>query len=193
MNGEVNIMNKDQNQLYHLTSLKILSFLSTHTLEIFSAREISEQTNSSKGATNQTLRHLLKMDIISREQKGNYFLYQTNSSNVVLKQFKIFETILSLRILIQTIQPYCYQIILYGSCAEGTNTHDSDIDIFIKSEYKDEINSRINKYRNTNLNIQAIVQDPLEIAEAQTEDKVYYEQVKKGIVLWEGRPDDEKF
>lgn len=188
MNEKDKIMNKDQKQLYHKTPIKILSFLSTHILDIFSAKEISKKTNSSKGATNQTLRLLLKMGILSREQKGNLFLYRLNPDNIVLKQFKIFENILNLRKLIDEIQPYSYQIILYGSCADGYNSQESDIDLFIKTEHKDKVQKLINKYKDNILRIQAVLQDPLEIASSKEEDKVFFEQVKKGIVLWEGRP-----
>ena len=46
---------------------------------------------------------------------------------------------------------------------------------------------RVGKYR-----IQAVIQDPLEIAAAKNADRVFFEQVKKGIVLWKGRPVYEK-
>ncbi|MFH1902265.1 MAG: hypothetical protein ABIK26_08445 [Candidatus Omnitrophota bacterium] len=44
-------MNSDsRKELYHQTPLKILSFFSRCPGEIFSAKEISEQTSFSKGA-----------------------------------------------------------------------------------------------------------------------------------------------
>lgn len=186
-------MNIDQKQLYHLTPLKILSFLSIHVSETFSAKEISKQTKSSKGATNQTLRLLSRMDILYREQKGNLFLYRLNPNNAILKQFKIFETMFRLRNLVKEIKPYCYQVILYGSCANGLNYEESDMDLFIKTEDKNKVQEIVNKYKDNIIRIQASIQDPLEIAAAKKADRVYYEQVKKGIMLWEGRPVHETF
>lgn len=193
MDKENKKMNTDQKMLYHQTSLKILSFLSVRALEIFSAKEIQEQTKSSKGATNQALRLLLDFGILSREKKGNAFLYKLDPDNIILGQFKIFETMLEIRKLIKEIQPYCYQIILYGSCSNGSNTLESDIDLFIKSEdeYKNKIQKLINKYKDNDLQIQAVILDPLEIVSSKRDDKAFYEQVKKGIVLWEGSPDYE--
>lgn len=181
-------MNIYQKRLYHQIPLKILSFLSVHTAEIFSAKEIKEQTKSSKGATNQGLRLLLILGILYREKKGNLFLYRLNPENIILRQFKLFENMLGIKKLIDEIQPYCYQIILYGSCAAGSNTQESDIDLFIKTEHKSNVQKIINKYRDNDLRIQAVIQDPLEILSSKKVDKAYLEQVKKGIILWEGRP-----
>jgi len=181
-----------KHHLYHQISLRILSFLSLYSERIFSAKEISEHTESSKGSTSQAVRLFLKLNILSREKKGNIFLYRVNFDNIALKQFKKFETLLGIQKLIQDIQPYCYQIILFGSCANGANTNKSDLDLFIKTEYKNKVQKLINKYRTSKFRIQAVAQDPLEIVAAKNADKVFFEQVKKGIVLWEGRPVYEK-
>jgi predicted nucleotidyltransferase len=180
-------------KLYHKTPLRILSFLSLHPTEIFSAKEIADNIKASKGATNQALRLFLTMAIVSREKKGNTFLYRLNFDNIILKQFKIFEVLLGIQNLIKDIMPYCYQIILFGSCANGSNTEKSDIDLFVKTDQKRKVQKFINKYKTTNLKIQAVILDPLEIAASKKEDKPFYEQVKKGIVLWEGKPAHEEF
>lgn len=194
MNEEDIKMNVDfRNYLYHRTPLKLLSFFSCYPGEILSAKEISIQTKSSKGATNQALRLLLEMDILSRERKGNLFLYKLNFDNIVLRQFKIFENLMSIQKLIKSIQPLCSQIVLFGSCATGTNSIKSDIDLFIETDDKKTVQRIITKYTRSIPNINAAIYDSLEIIETQKEDKPFFEQVKKGLVLWEGRPAYEKF
>ena len=121
------------------------------------------------------------------------FLYRLNSDSFVLRQFKIFETLLHLQPLVKEIQPYCYKIVLYGSTTTGANIQESDVDLFIKTEHKDKVQKCINKYLSDDFNIQAVIQDPLEIEVAKKEDKVYFDQVKKGFTLWEGRPAYEIF
>ncbi|MBU4348722.1 nucleotidyltransferase domain-containing protein [bacterium] len=179
--------------LYHQTPLKILSFISTHPGVLFSAKEIAESTKSSKGATNQTLRILLAVDVLSRERKGNVFLYKLNFDNLALKHFKIFENLLGLQTLVKEIQKYCREIILFGSCADGTNAEKSDIDLFIRSEYKKEVRKIISKYETSAVKYQVVIQDSLEAVTLQKEDRIFHEQVKKGICLWEGKPTYEKF
>ena len=184
---------KIKKTLYHQRPLKILSFISIHPEKLFSAKEIAEATKSSKGATNQTLRSLLALDVLSREKKGNVFLYKLNAENLILRHFKIFETLLALQKLVKKIQKYCQEIILFGSCADGSNTGESDIDLFIRSEYKKEVRKIINKHESLDMKYQIIIQDSLEFVSSKKEDSVFHNQVKKGICLWEGRPTYEKF
>lgn len=184
---------KIKKYLYHQTPLKILSFLSNHPETTFSANEVSKTTKSSKGAMNQTLRLLLELDILSREKKGNLFLYKLNNNNFVLRQFKILENSLCLQKLVREIQKYCYKIILFGSRADGSNTKDSDIDLFILTEHKEETRKIITKYNETaDVRYQAIIQDPLESVLSKKEDRVFHRQVENGITLWEGRPTNEE-
>ncbi|MBU0570448.1 MAG: nucleotidyltransferase domain-containing protein [Candidatus Omnitrophica bacterium] len=187
-------MNIDyKNSLYHFTPLKILSFLSSRAAETFSAKEISKLTASSKGATNQALRLLAEMDIITREKKGNLFLYESNFNNIILKQFKIFEVLMATRKLIKHIRPYCYKIVLFGSCASGSNDTNSDIDLFITTDKRDSVQKHVSKFNRSLPYVNAAMYDPLEILASEKKDKAFFEQIKKGITLWEGRPTSEKF
>ena len=179
---------KIKKHLYHYTPLKILSFISNHPEEVFSAHEISRVTKSSKGATNQILRLLLELDILSREKKGNLFLYRLERNSFVLRQFKIFENLLGLQGLVKEIQKYCYEIVLFGSCAEGSNAKESDIDLFIITEYKKEVRRIVAEYKTVDVKYQAIIQDPLESVSSKKEDSVFHGQIKRGITIWKGRP-----
>jgi len=166
----------------------MLSFLSGYPGTIFSAKEISKATKSSKGGTSQALRLLLELGLLTRERKGNLFLYKLNADNILLRQFKIFENLLGLQKLIKEIQKYCYKITLFGSRADGSNTTESDIDLFIRTEYIKEVRRIIAKYESTDVKYQAIIQDPLEFISSKKEDSAFHKQVKKGITLWEGKP-----
>lgn len=178
--------------LYHQTPLRLLSFISNQPGIVFSANEISKATKCSKGASNQILRLLLELDILSRERKGNLFLYKLNAENLILRQFKIFENLLSLQRLIKEIKKYCYEIVLFGSRADGSNAEKSDIDLFIRTEYKKEVRKIISKYEAGDVKYQVIIQDPLESISARKEDSVFYRQVRRGIALWKGRPTHEE-
>lgn len=190
MNDKDNKMNSRdiKKYLYNQTPLGIFSFLSISPAKIFSAQEISRYTKASKGATSQALRLFLELGILTREKKGNLFLYRLNAQSNIVRQFKIFENLLPLHNLIKEIQPYCYKVTLFGSRADGSNSTESDMDLFIKSEDKDKVRKIINNYEGRPFHIQAVIQDPLEVASAKDEDKAFFQQVKKGIVLWEGKP-----
>lgn len=180
---------KDYRQrLYHQLPLKILSFLSQHPDNVFCEGEIKNIVKASTGSVNQTLRLLLELRIVAREKKGNVFLYQINSDNFLLKYFKIFENLLYIHSLVEEIKPYASEVILYGSCAQGINRENSDIDIFIKTEYISKVRKIVYKYKVMDERFKAVILDPLEIVSSKKIDKVFYNEVKKGIVLWEGKP-----
>ena len=188
MNNQDNKMKDNAQRLYHQVPLKILSYLSRHPRKSFCGKEISKIVSSSAGSTNQTLRLLLQLGIVAREKKGNVFIYTVDTGNYLLKYFKIFENLLYIHELVEEIKPYVSEITLYGSCAEGENTEDSDIDIFIKTEYKTKVRETVNKYRVIDDSLKAVILDPLEIASSKKSDEVFYNEIKKGIVLWEGKP-----
>jgi predicted nucleotidyltransferase len=186
-----NIRNKMKDyreKLYHYIPLRILSFLAKNPHKVFCEREIVENLRVSIGAVNQTLRLLLELDTVSREKKGNVYLYSINSENSLLRYFKIFENLLSIYDFIKEVKPYASEIILYGSCAKGEDNEDSDIDVFIKTEYKTKVRKIVNKYRIREDKLKAVVLDPLEIASSKKIDKVFFDEIKKGIVLWKGKP-----
>jgi predicted nucleotidyltransferase len=188
MNNRDNKMKDYKNKLFHRTPLKIISFLGQYPQKVFYEREIHKLTNISIGSVNKTLKLLVGLDIVEREKKGNLFLYTINSENPLLKHFKIFENLLLINDLVEKIKPFVYEIVLYGSCAKGANTADSDIDIFIKTEEVSKVRKIISKYREVHENVKAVILDPLEIVSSKETDKVFYDEVKKGIVLWKGKP-----
>lgn len=188
MNNEDNLMKDYKSKLYHQTPLKILSFLSRHPGRIFCEREIQKNTKTSIGSVNQTLKLLLELKIVTREKKGNVFLYRINSENYLLKYFKILENLLYVHNFVEEVKPYASEIILYGSCAKGENTENSDIDIFIKTEYKPQVRKIVNKYIGMDDSFKVVMLDPMEIASSKKVDEVFYNEIKKGIVLWKGKP-----
>ncbi len=188
MKNEISIIKDYRQEIYHQSPLKMLSFLSKHPKEMFCEKEIVKSTALSSGSTNQTLRLLLKLGVVRREKKGNLFLYSIDSESYILKYFKIFETLLYINDFIKEVQPYSYEIILYGSCAQGINTAKSDIDIFVKTECVSEVKNIVSRYKTIDENIKAVVLDLLEIASSKKADEVFYNEVKKGIVLWRGKP-----
>lgn len=183
---------KIEKNLYHYTSLKLLSLISRRQGEVFSANEISRVAKSSRGATNQILRLLLRLEMVSRERKGNLYLYKINADSFALRQFKIFENLLDIQRVVNEIQKYCYEIVLFGSCADGSNREGRDVDLFIITEYKKEVRRIIAGYKTHGVKYQSIIQDPLESVSSKKEDKVFHEQIKKGITVWKGTPSYEE-
>jgi len=168
---------------------KVLQFLLSNPLEDFLENEILQATVLSKSGINYALRNLVGTDYISRHKRGKAYFYRLNRSNLIVKQLKIIGTVIHLNGLIGKLKPLCSKIILFGSSSRGEDTPDSDIDILIVSRSKDSVIEQIKKSKAKRV-IQPIIYTNVELLEKKKTDPVFYEQVNKGLVMWEGSEHD---
>jgi len=168
---------------------KILYFIIDHPIRDFLESEIQKATKISKSGVNYALRELITTDFLFRIKRGKTFFYTLNHKNLVVKQLKVIETINQLNSILEKLKPLTSKIILFGSSSRGENTADSDIDLLIISHNKDIVLKQINKYKGKR-KIQSIIYTNLSFIEKKKTDPIFYEQVNKGIVLWEGSNND---
>ena len=168
------------------TSIRILSFLLSDPLRQFHGREIARQLGVSAGAANQYLRRFRELGLLEMDKRGRTILYRANLRNPASRQFKVLFNILALDDLLNDIKPFSDRIVLFGSCAEGTDTKDSDIDLFILSAEPPVLQRRIGGYsQKIDRKITPIVVDSIEMAKMRIRDKPLYERISRGITLWE--------
>lgn len=82
------------------------------------------------------------------------------------------------------------EVILFGSYAEGTNTTQSDIDLFVIAEDKEAVYEAV-WHSPLAEKIRPIVSDLIESIKTKQRDLLFYEQVMRGITLWRSRGEDE--
>ena len=77
---------------------------------------------------------------------------------------------------------------LYGSCAKGTNTESSDIDLWIKVEKIDEkkIIELTSKLRKKLKNVKVLILDDKKIEELKKNDPVFYHSLYFGSLMLYG-------
>jgi predicted nucleotidyltransferase len=111
--------------------------------ENFQIRELSRLLKINHITTRKYLIKLIKDGLIKRE-KGkpyDYFKAEINKKFLNLKLFFNLEKIRESGLIEQIEKDYDYPIvILFGSYATATDDSDSDIDLFILTEIKKEIN-----------------------------------------------------
>jgi hypothetical protein len=56
-----------------------------------------------------------------------------------VRPFKVLNTVAQLEPLLQALRPLTRQITLFGSCAEGIDTADSDVDLFILTSDRSQV------------------------------------------------------
>ena len=172
--------------LIKTTEQKIVSLFVANPDKSFYGREISKRLKISLGATSNALRLLKKKGILIPERKGKTNLYTLRSPNPYIEYFKILNSLLTVEPLIEKLKNISKQIILYGSYATGNFTSDSDVDLFVVSEKREEVLKIIEKFTAKRvLNIQPVIKKQIEWMQLSKKDPEFFNELESGITLWE--------
>jgi predicted nucleotidyltransferase/predicted DNA-binding transcriptional regulator len=167
------------------TQIDLLSFLARNPSTNWYGREISRTSRISVGAVNQTLRDFLRRGFVKREKRGKMYFYSIDLNEPVIKQFKVFLNVSDLDPLTRELRNHTKRIILFGSCAEGKDTEDSDIDLLIVTTEKEKTREIVNEWRNKyTRKLSPIILHSTEFARLPEKDKPFYDRVMRGIELW---------
>jgi predicted nucleotidyltransferase len=170
--------------LFSKTEMRALMFLALKNGQLYEL-QIAQGAGISVGSANTILKTFSEIGLIHRIKKGRMSFYERNDGNPLLRQFKVFITVNNIMPLLQKIIQHSRRIILYGSCATGRNSEESDIDLFILSTEKEEIRRILDKFET----IQAIILDSNEYIQMQKKDKPLYDRISTGIELYGGSND----
>jgi len=99
--------------------------------------------------------------------------------------------------LVDQLKQVSNHVVLYGSCAFGTDTSESDLDLFVVSNSKSKVSNIINDFKfptgYENIRIQTVIKTPAELLEAGESERAFIEEVERGIVLWERAAGEPRF
>lgn len=175
--------------LYNRVPMQILSFLSKQRegQDIY-GKKLAEEIKISQGSASTILRQMEELGILESKSIGKTIVYNIEHSSPLEKSFRIFENLLELNELVDNLKQYCRKIILFGSCSRGDDTHESDIDIFIVAdkEFVDVVRKEISEFI-IEREIKPVISDALELIQMEKSDKVFLQEVNKGILLWGGK------
>ncbi len=165
---------------------KILDFLCQQPGEQFLAVEIQTALKISKGGVSISLRELAKEKLVNRLLKGNAYLYSVAPGEPGIKQFKVLKNVLALEPLVSRLKPLSKKIVLFGSSARGEDSLKSDTDLCVITNNPQQVEGILKKNRSQR-KLQVIIRSPVQFVEMEKRDPVFWSEVAKGIVLWEGR------
>ena len=171
-------------ELFATSQLRVLRFLADHIGHSFYEREIAEQIDVSRSAVNLATRSLYRAGLLARERRGQMNFYAVDDRHPLVRQFKVLSTIARLEPLLRALRPLTRRLVLFGSCAEGTDTPDSDVDLFILTPDRDQVMTAIRRSR-FDQPIQPIIVSNQELAMLKDKEPAFYAQVQRGITLWE--------
>ena len=167
-------------------SIAVLLLLASDPLASHYQREIARKAGVSVGKTNQILKALEAEEVVLKAHVGKVDLYRYNLQSPLARQLKILFSLYEIGGLIKNLRKASNRIILYGSCAEGSDTKESDIDLLVVSDEKQGTQRAIRREaRSIVRTVSPIVLTPLEFSGLKQKDLAFYEQVSRGMTLWE--------
>jgi len=168
------------------TFMKVLQLFLDNPMREYHEREAMRRVRISKGSANKILRLLADLDFLDRERKGRMVFYKLNVKDPTVRQFKILANVYSLRKLVDALKQHSRRIILFGSCAAGTDVKESDLDLFILTSERAYVRSRISEFnRSSERNVAPVIVNATGFVRLKNDDKPLYESIESGITLWE--------
>jgi predicted nucleotidyltransferase len=168
---------------------KVLGFLAKFSDDEFYERQVARSLDIAYGSANRSLNQLYSTGAVKRRQEGKMFFYSIDASNPSVIEFKKLVNLLLLEPLVESLQKIASRIVLYGSCAQGTDSSQSDFDLFVVTSKKESVADIISGFNLPkgfeNLRIQPVIKTPVELLQAGESEKAFIEEVERGIVLWE--------
>ena len=178
-----------QPHLIATVNQKILSLLAKFSDQELYEREVARKIGISSGSANRALNELFSSGAISRRREGKMYFYSIDSSNAALTEFKKIINILLIEPLVAELKQMSSRIVLYGSCALGTDTSESDLDLFVVSNRKKSVSDVISNFKfprgYENVHIQSVIKTSVELMEGGESERTFIEEVERGVVLWE--------
>ena len=178
--------------VFNRNPLLIMSYISKNKVEDNISSYIAKKLGLGAGSVHEILKLFKEKGIVKDNRVGNTILYEMDKASSLVKAFRIFDNLLDLEPLFSDLRHYCRKIILFGSCATGSDTESSDIDLFIVAD-EDDKNKVLEIIFNfpSNREIKPIIVDTIELMELENDDKVFYSEVMKGTEIWGG--DDNEY
>lgn len=163
---------------------KVVDFLLDHPEEKWYLSQIARASGASVSTCHQILERKAKEKWLEKEKLGNLSLYSLQLDDALSRQLKIARTLEILKPLVKKLQLSSQKIILFGSAAQGRDTAKSDLDLFILTREKKRVRQVLSRTK-FGRKIQALIKNYLELIELKDKDKYFYDQINKGLVIWE--------
>jgi len=171
-------------ELFRRSSLVLIAVLGRNFSNKFHVRELARSVHYDVSIISKNLKKLEELGLVTHDDVGNLVLYQANMGSVLFRHMKIFLTLLELTGLIRDLNQVTTNFILYGSCAKGEDTHESDIDLFIETMDKEAVRTILARHRREmTRELSPIIHTPDETYKLKAEDSTLYNNIQQGIIL----------
>ena len=116
--------------------------------------------------------------------------YSVDTSSAAIVEYKRLVNLMLIEPLVEDLKKITGRIILFGSCARGSDTSRSDFDLFIVTNNRADAAAAVSEFSlpqsYEGLRIQPVIKTPVELLQAGESERAFIDEVERGIVLWEG-------
>lgn len=157
-----------------------------HREELF-VREIARSAGLGAGPASETLRALADRHHLIRTERGRNVYYRANLGSGLVRELKVGATLADLDDLVQALIGRISLVVLFGSCATGEDTTESDIDLcIVVTEDPDGVDSRLAEHPTAaGRAVSAIVLTPDAYLALGDRDRPLADRIRRGRTVWE--------
>lgn len=166
------------------SELKILNYLTASSDGRGFISQIARDIGISKGEVSKAVKVLKDGGLVHSEQNGRNMVCSVDRRLPVFARLRTAFNLLEIMPQIAVLHNCADKIVLFGSCADGMDTADSDIDLLVITRDKTKAEEAARKIKLPR-SVQWVIKTPQEYVVMNSKEKVFTEEVGKGIVLWE--------
>jgi predicted nucleotidyltransferase len=154
----------------------------------FYVREIAKKLKKSPTTISKYLKEFVKKRLLISEEKFNHLFFKANTESTEFLQLKISYNLNKIQMsgltgfLVKEFN-HSEAIVLFGSFSRGENNKNSDVDLFIVSSNKKELDLSIYEKKIGN-RIQLFVYSKAELAKMKEKNKELLNNIINGIKLY---------
>lgn len=164
--------------------LKLLDFLTLRAGSQIGVRQIARETGLGKSTVSRAVQTLEQYSFVRCEMQGRNKLVSVEKDSEKVARLRVAFNLLDIEPALLGLKEVSRKIILFGSCAKGLDTAESDIDIAIITSQKDAALRIANKIK-LSRPIQWVMKTPAEYVVLNSKEAAFAREIGQGIVLWE--------
>ena len=166
--------------------IRLLTYLARHPSDEFYTKDLANRVDASISGCHTALAGLLADGLVERRKEGGNVYWKANMDNPSISHFKVFINIQQLWGIIGRIKDTTSKVVLFGSCSTGEDTLRSDIDLLIVTNESEEMTRLLKGIYVDGRPLSPLLMTPSRLFNLKDDDKALYEEIRNGIVLWDG-------
>jgi DNA-binding transcriptional ArsR family regulator len=170
-------------QMLQKAELQVLDYLTLAKEPVF-VSQIARDIGLGKSSVSRALRTLKKYSFFKYLKQGNAVYCQLNRQSPVIAKFRVALNLIDIEPRLTPLKKIADKIVLFGSCSQGTDTLESDIDLLVIARDKTKA-IKITQGIKLSRKAQWVIKTPQEYIVISNKEPVFAEELGHGIALWE--------